>query len=274
MITKAERMRDEWKSGKGGNRAKVGSVQYNTIFYAPVLEEVKKREATLDLNGGSWVTSGRSNTIKFSNFGTTSLPGASDVKRTGYTFDGWYTAKNGGNKITSLGSPEVEDGITTLYAHWTVKKYNIVIKNRIVKVNTLDVSNGVPSLSEKSYGNEKDLKTYSNVSYESEIQLPAKYDLEGFNFIGFNQNKSSLTKSWDGNAKIKVSALTVNESGTTYIYPIYKEKQASVLLSGSEVTASDKTKKTSNYSTTVTFNYYGGLELPTPAEFTGFNFDY
>ena len=104
MFTKAERMRDEWKSGKGDNRSYIDKIQYNVIFYAPVLEEVKNREATLDLNGGSWATSGRSNTIKFSNFETTSLPGASDVKRTGYTFDGWYTKKDGGNKITSLGS--------------------------------------------------------------------------------------------------------------------------------------------------------------------------
>ena len=36
--------------------------------------------------------------------------------RDGYTFDGWYTASNGGTKVTS---PYTPTGNITLYAHWT-----------------------------------------------------------------------------------------------------------------------------------------------------------
>ena len=46
-------------------------------------------------------------------YGTLPEPAA----KHGYTFDGWYTAKNGGKKVTTSGNPKT-DGYT-LYAHWT-----------------------------------------------------------------------------------------------------------------------------------------------------------
>ena len=43
--------------------------------------------------------------------------------RTGYTFDGWYTAKTGGSKITSTNV--YGSGNRTLYAHWTPNTYTV-----------------------------------------------------------------------------------------------------------------------------------------------------
>lgn len=42
--------------------------------------------------------------------------------RTGYTFDGWYTAASGGTQVTS--STTISKN-TTIYAHWTIIKYTI-----------------------------------------------------------------------------------------------------------------------------------------------------
>lgn len=42
--------------------------------------------------------------------------------RTGYTFDGWYTASSGGNNVSD---PYKVTKNTTLYAHWTVDQYTI-----------------------------------------------------------------------------------------------------------------------------------------------------
>ena len=45
-------------------------------------------------------------------------------KKKGYTFNGWYTTKTGGNKVgvdTSSGEQDI-----TLYAHWKLLEYNIV----------------------------------------------------------------------------------------------------------------------------------------------------
>ena len=56
-----------------------------------------------------------------SDFPLTSLP---TPTRTGYTFDGWYTAATGGTQVTSLSFSDYEtaynnDGYYKLYPHWT-----------------------------------------------------------------------------------------------------------------------------------------------------------
>ena len=44
--------------------------------------------------------------------------------RTGYTFDGWYTAASGGTKITSSSTVSTASN-HTLYAHWTANTYTV-----------------------------------------------------------------------------------------------------------------------------------------------------
>ena len=73
-----------------------------------------------DANGGTLVTASDSKKTACYN-GTYPLPSA---KRTGYTFDGWYTEKNGGTKITSTSKVDF-NGLKTLYAHWKVNTYTI-----------------------------------------------------------------------------------------------------------------------------------------------------
>ena len=43
----------------------------------------------------------------------------SNPTRTGYTFDGWYTAATGGTKLTDLSASKVFSASATYYAHWT-----------------------------------------------------------------------------------------------------------------------------------------------------------
>ena len=43
-------------------------------------------------------------------------------KRDGYTFDGWWTAKTGGTKVTA---DDVADGDATYYAHWKMVTYSV-----------------------------------------------------------------------------------------------------------------------------------------------------
>lgn len=73
---------------------------------------------TFNANGGT--VSPTSKTVtKGSTYGT--LPTAT---RTGYTFDGWYTAASGGTKITSTTTVSITAN-QTLYAHWTINNYTI-----------------------------------------------------------------------------------------------------------------------------------------------------
>lgn len=72
----------------------------------------KSCTVTFDPNGGTVTTKSRTVTYDENYI----LPG--DPTRTGYTFDGWYTAKTGGAKVTT------ETKVTatanhTLYAHWS-----------------------------------------------------------------------------------------------------------------------------------------------------------
>lgn len=78
-------------------------------------------ELSLNANGGTCSTATK--TITYMNsYGSLSTP-----TRTGYTFAGWFTAKEGGTQIK-------EDSIVsvttdqTLYAHWTANKYTVTFK--------------------------------------------------------------------------------------------------------------------------------------------------
>lgn len=70
---------------------------------------------TLDPNGGSVETT----TVSTIDGKMTTLP---TPTRTGYTFDGWFTEKEGGEPVDEN---TVFDDNTTIYAHWTVATYTI-----------------------------------------------------------------------------------------------------------------------------------------------------
>ena len=91
----------------------------------PVLKEsitlniaTTKYTLTLDANGGSLSQGEENKTIGFNGtYGTLPTP-----TRTGYTFNGWYTAATDGNQVTA--DTVVEEGKDhTLYAHWTANTY-------------------------------------------------------------------------------------------------------------------------------------------------------
>ena len=48
--------------------------------------------------------------------------------RNGYTFDGWYSAASGGNKIGSAGTSVTPKSNDTYYAHWTANNYTYKIR--------------------------------------------------------------------------------------------------------------------------------------------------
>lgn len=73
---------------------------------------------TFNANGGSCSTSSKSVTYD-STYGTLPTP-----TRTGYTFNGWYTATSGGTKITSSTTVSITSA-QTLYAQWTEHKLTV-----------------------------------------------------------------------------------------------------------------------------------------------------
>lgn len=88
---------------------------YVATIYGPdwsLADSVKYYKVSFDANGGSTSTASK----KVSNgafYGILPIP-----ERSGYEFEGWYTAKDGGKKITSYRTVDLT-GDTKLYAHWT-----------------------------------------------------------------------------------------------------------------------------------------------------------
>ena len=122
---------------------------------------------TLDANGGS--VSAESTTVKNgSAYGNLPTP-----TRKGYTFNGWYTAKTGGSKITSDTVATIT-ATQTLYAQWKVNTYTVNLN--------ADGGNVSPSSITVTYDS-----TYSN------LPTPTR---NGYSFDGwFTENGTAVYKS-------------------------------------------------------------------------------
>ena len=91
------------------------SVSVNSADIVTKVTSLKNCIITLNSNGGKAINAV---TVKEGK-GVDSLPAA---VRDGYTFDGWFTAADGGDKVTAI------DKVTNdvmLYAHWTANTYQV-----------------------------------------------------------------------------------------------------------------------------------------------------
>ena len=96
----------------------VTSAQTCTITLTP-----ESYTLTLDPNGGSVSTTSKTVTYD-STYGDLPTP-----TRTGYTFNGWYTASSGGTKVESTTQVKTASN-HTLYAHWAPVTYTITLNNQ------------------------------------------------------------------------------------------------------------------------------------------------
>lgn len=103
------------KDGKMVDRSWSGDDLTEILKFEPeVIEKLSHYTVKFDANGGK--TSIKSKDIcQGAYFGIMPVP-----TRDGYTFDGWYTEKTGGKKITAYRKAR-EIGNITLYAHWKDK---------------------------------------------------------------------------------------------------------------------------------------------------------
>ena len=120
---------------------------------------------TLAFDGNGGKASESSRTVQYgSQYG--SLPTAT---RTGYAFQGWYTARSGGSQVSS--STTMEAANTTVYAHWTVNTYTVSFD-----------SNGGSAVASQS------------VRYGSKATQPANPTRAGHTFQGWYTARSGGSK--------------------------------------------------------------------------------
>ena len=138
-------------------------------FDTPITNEVtlyakwtaNEYKVTFDANEGT-VTPSNKNVTFGSVYGELPVP-----TRTGYTFDGWYTAKDSGTEIKSDTTVAITNE-QTLYAKWTANEYNIIIT-----VNDEDMGTASVDLNKAIEGTKVSLTSlpksgYHFVKWESE----------------------------------------------------------------------------------------------------------
>ena len=181
-------------------------------------------KVTFDANGGTTDTTSKNVTYD-STYGTLPTP-----TRTGYTFQGWYTAKSSGTKITS----DTKVSITTnqtAYAQWKANTYTIAF----------DANGGTTSSTSKS------------VTYDSNYGTLPTPTRTGYTFEGWYKESSYETKVVDDSIVIKAKNHT--------LYAKWKANTYNVIFDAVGGTTPTDSK-------TVTYDSkYGELPLPTKAGF-------
>lgn len=106
---------EQWANVRIGSIWGYPATGYTVHFGEPV----HSYKVTFKANGGTSLSKNSITVTEQQPYGT--LP---TVKRTGYTFSGWYTAKTGGKKITAKSIVNLTAD-QTLYAHWTAKTFKV-----------------------------------------------------------------------------------------------------------------------------------------------------
>ncbi len=119
--------------------------------------------------------------------------------RSGYTFDGWYTAKDGGTKVSE--SLKVTANIT-LYAHWTK------IEQHIPTVKSVKIDDNAEINYKSSY------KISSEITAESGVEYTAEWQSSNPKVASVDKN-GKVTALKKGTAKI---TCTVTDSYGNTVY--------------------------------------------------------
>ena len=183
------------------------------------VKPTKSFSITYNANGGYTASSGKTVSCSFKSWntavngnGTTYYPGGTysnnaDVTlyaqwinptvgalptptRDGYTFDGWYTGKDSGSKITE--SSTVSSSLT-LYAHWNKITYNL----------SYNANGGIGAPATQS----------GSTSYTISSTIPTR---SGYTFLGWSKSSSATTPEYRAGNTI---ALT----GNTTLYAVWVE---------------------------------------------------
>ncbi len=176
-------------------------------------------------NGGTVYTSSLDYTYG-ENYGYLPIP-----EKVNYTFSGWYTAEEGGNKISESSTVKIVD-TQTLYAHWTGTRSRV----------TFDANGGSTSTS-GTY-------VYYNDTYGT-LPTPSR---TGYSFIGWFTEPMGGVQITDNN----VVKITTDQT----LYAQWKIKTLVVTLDLNGAKG-EKINKTVSYGDT-----YGALPTPTRPGYT------
>ena len=142
-------------------------------------------------------------------------------KKTGYTFEGWYTSDKYKTKVSSIAKGS--SGNKKLYAKWTVNKYNIAFNGN------KSTSGSVTSLKNCVYGKSYSLKKNT-------------FKRTGYTFKGWNTKADGSGTAYSDKASVK--NLTASNGKTVTLYAQWKPIEYSItykLHGGDNNTGNPKT---------------------------------
>ena len=184
------------ENGEGEEYTNSTAVTGDATVYA--YYKAKEYTLTYDVNGGESLTETQKKITYDSAYGELLTP-----QRTGYTFSGWYTAKEGGELVTDQ---TICKGSATVYAHWEGIEYRL----------TYDVNGG-----------DKLENTEKSVFYGKEYgELPVPIR-EGFSFVGWytlRENGIKVTEHTICEGSATIYAVWMEESNSTTEVVVVKQK--------------------------------------------------
>ena len=185
---------------------------------------------TFNANGGNTPSQASKSVTYGGTYGTLAT-----CSRTGYTFDGWYTAASGGTKVTSSTTVSITAD-QTLYAHWTAKTITATfnLKGGNIGGSTANVT--------------------KTETYDSTWVLPSSPTRAGYTFKGWYTAAS-------GGTKVTASTTVANTSNTT----LYAQWTGNTITCAYD--ARGGTVSPAGKSVTVG-GTYGELPTPTRAGYT------
>ena len=218
-------------TGYGPNQDKKATGCYINYYYIP-----NKYTITAQGNGGKWGNdTSKSGTVTYhAGYWIPNNP-----TRAGYDFVGWFTAATGGTQVTSS-TTYTTAGNSTIYAHWTAKKYTITAQGNGGK-----------------WGN--DTSKSGTVTYNGKYWIPNNPTRAGYSFDGWYTAASGGTKV--------TTDTTYTTAGNSTIYAHWKANNYTLTLDarGGKVNGKNTDTKSVTYNGT-----YG--TLPNAVR-NGYSFD-
>ena len=178
-------------------------------------------------NGGSGAPSSQTKW-----YGETLTLSTSQPTRTGYTFNGWYTAASGGSKY---GTTYTSNASATLYAHWTAITYTVSYN--------ANGGTGAPSNQSKTYGVDLTLSTTTPT-------------WTGYNFLGWSTSATGSVEYSAGGTYKSNSAVTLYAVwAVAYTRPTIRNIRATRCnSSGEEILSGDHIKLSFDWTSGIAAN--------------------
>ena len=202
-VTRTGYKLDGWYTAKEGGK-KIGvndTIKFTNDFTLYAHWTPNTYTLTYDPNGGS-ITSGQFSSKTVTYDGTYgAVPG---ITRTGYTYLGYFTKKEGGERIYTDTVYRIAAN-STIYAHWAPKTYTVTLTDGGKKVSTVSATydskiGTLPSLDKLGYSlswvdeNGKTITANTVYQYAKNITLTAKWAPNNY-IITFDPNGGSITSS-------------------------------------------------------------------------------